>query len=116
MIKFNMIGFNFPRDPPENPEKYKHCVIHPGNRLIPKIDQPDLLWCPICGTSYQEKDTLTDERFMPKFGTQSKTRIITAKKKKKYYDDNGNDITDETLLQDIARGAHVISYREEKSG
>ena len=28
----------------------------------------------------------------------------------------GNEINDETLLQDIAHGANVISYREEKLG
>jgi len=46
--------------------------------------------------------------------TTRTTKIITAKKQKKYYADNGNIITDETLIQDIQRGAHVISYREDK--
>ena len=40
--------------------------------------------------------------------------VITAKKKKKCYDKQGNLITDETLLQDIASGKTVISYSEEK--
>jgi len=48
--------------------------------------------------------------------TKQQTKIITPKKKKKHYDDLGNEINDEVLLQDIARGAHVIRYNEEKSG
>jgi len=46
----------------------------------------------------------------------SSTRIIQGKKQKKYYDDSGNEITDETLINDVKRGAHVISYQETKSG
>lgn len=34
----------------------------------------------------------------------------------KYYDKQGNETNDEQLLKDIARGAHVISYTEVKSG
>jgi hypothetical protein len=47
---------------------------------------------------------------------KKKTVIISPKKKKKYYDRFGNEINDPTLLQDIAQGANVISYREVKSG
>lgn len=41
---------------------------------------------------------------------------MTPKKKKKYYDKQGNEINDETLLKDIARGVKVIRYHEQKSG
>jgi len=111
--KFNLIGFNFPR-PGEHPEEYRTCLIHPGYRLIPKQDEPGMLWCPKCGTPYPENEALKDEKMKGKFSKQ--TKIISAKKKKKYYDKQGNEINDETLLKDIARGATVYSYHEEKSG
>jgi len=38
------------------------------------------------------------------------------KKKRKYYDKFGNEITDQTLIQDVLQGKTVISYHEEKSG
>jgi hypothetical protein len=34
----------------------------------------------------------------------------------KYYDKQGNEINDEHLLKDIANGANVILYNENKSG
>jgi hypothetical protein len=37
------------------------------------------------------------------------------RKRKKYYDNHGNEITDETLLQGVARGATVYRYHEQKS-
>jgi hypothetical protein len=75
-MKFNLLGFNFPR---EETEKYKHCVIHPGNRLIQSQEDPEELYCPMCETPYSE-ETTSEERFMPKFGSQSsKSQIITAK-------------------------------------
>lgn len=40
---------------------------------------------------------------------------MTPKKQQKYFDEKGNEITDEILLQDIANGANVISYRESKT-
>ena len=42
--------------------------------------------------------------------------FLNKKKIKMYYDKQDNEINDETLLQDIAHGANVISYHEEKSG
>lgn len=48
--------------------------------------------------------------------TKQQTKIIQPKKKKKYYDEKGNEINDAQLLKDIANGAHVISYNEQKSG
>jgi len=58
---------------------------------------------------------MTYERFMPKFGSQSsKSIIITAKKEKKFYDNHGNEISDETLIKNIAQSAKVIIYFEDK--
>ena len=85
-------------------------------RLISKPDEPGMLMCPLCGTSYLPKDTLSEERFDPSATPKTQTRIITPKKQKKYYDKKGNEINDEQLLKDIAAGAHVISYHEQKSG
>jgi len=108
-----MIGFNWPTTPKE----YKHCIIHPGCRLIPNVEEPDLLFCPLCGTNYVEKDTATDETIQSMFGpTSQQSKIIQAKKQKKYFDQSGNEINDEQLLKDIAQGKHVISYNEYKSG
>ena len=108
-MKFNLIGFNF------SPKlEYKHCAIHPGSRLVQKIDDPDMLWCPTCGTSYSIKETGTDEKIKSRFGPNAKSKIISPKPKIKYYDSQGNEITDETLIQDIMRGANVIYYREDK--
>jgi uncharacterized Zn finger protein (UPF0148 family) len=112
--KFNIIGFNF-----QSSDRYipsKTCVIHYGTALISKLDEPGTLWCPLCGTTYLQEDTATDEAMKGKF-KQQQTRIVSPRKKaKKYYDKQGNLITDETLIQDIERGATVYSYREEKSG
>ena len=118
MIKFNMIGFNFPRYSPWHPTKT--CVIHPGTLLIPKRDESGVyelgvLWCPECGTHYTENEAAQEEAITGKLKGQGQTRIISAKKKK-YYDKKGNLITDPDLIQDIERGATVYSYREEKSG
>jgi hypothetical protein len=48
--------------------------------------------------------------------TKQQTKIVQPKKKKKYFDEKGNEINDEQLLKDIARGVKVISYNEVKSG
>ena len=109
--KVNIIGFNFQRPFTNN----KTCVIHPGTVLIPKIDQPDMLWCPFCGQSYLDKESETTENITTPFGPHSnKSAIITSRKKKKYFDKLGNEITDPTLIQDIMQGATVISYEEDK--
>jgi hypothetical protein len=70
-MKINIIGFNFPG---ERPEKYKCRIIHPDYRLVQSPEGPDKLFCPMCETSYSEKDPSKDEHFMPKFGTESKTQ------------------------------------------
>jgi hypothetical protein len=114
-MKFNIIGFgnNFSNI---QPDKWKHCIVHPGTRLISKLDEPGVLMCPLCGTPYAPKDTISDENFEPTSGPSNKTKIITAKKKKKQYDSEGHEINDEQLLKDIARGVRVIKYTEIKSG
>lgn len=72
--------------------------------------------CPRCGTPYIENEAATTEKIEIKHQKQ-KTAIVSGNKNKKiYYDKQGNEINDETLLDDIARGATVISYKEEKSG
>jgi hypothetical protein len=114
--RFNLIGFDFQRYSIIPPEKYKHCIVHPAIRLISKLDEPGVLWCPMCGTTYLEKDASTEESVKAKFNPKQQTAIITPKKKKKYYDEKGNEINDSQVLKDIAHGAHVISYSEVKSG
>ena len=106
-MKFNIIGFS-------NTVNYenKHCVVHPGTRLIQKLDDPDLLWCPTCGTSYSDKEAGTDEKIKSRFGPNQQTRIISPRSTKKYYDKQGNEITDPDLIAEIQRGANVISYHE----
>ena len=48
--------------------------------------------------------------------TKQTTKIITAKKKKKFFDQQGNEINDPTLINDILQGKTVIKYHEQKSG
>ena len=105
-MKFNIIGFGN-----SNPKEHKHCIIHPAVRLVQDLQDPDKLFCPTCGYSYLPNETAPDDVYKSRFGPQQ-TKIITPKKKKKYYDQSGNLITDETLIQDIQQGAHVISYHE----
>jgi len=114
-MRFNLIGFDFQRSSIIPPHKYKHCPVHPGTRVISKLDEPGVLYCPMCGTRYLEKETSPEEKIKPKHKGQQ-TRIVQAKKKKKYYDKLGNEINDEQLLKDVSNGATVISYQEQKSG
>lgn len=113
-MKFNIIGFGLQNYSTIPNDHWKHCVVHPGSRLISKPDEPGILMCPQCGTTYQPKDTISEERFDPSATPKTQTKIITPKKSKKYYDKNGNEINDEQLLKDIANGVHVISYHEYK--
>ena len=115
-MKFNIIGFDFQNYSNIDPQKWKHCVVHPGSRLISKLDEPGVLMCPKCGTTYLPKDTISEENFKPSASPKTQTRIMTPKKKKKYYDKQGNEINDETLLKDLARGTiKIISYNEYKT-
>ena len=106
-MKFNIIGFSNTVN-----KENKHCVIHPGTRLVQKLDDPDLLWCPQCGTSYSDKEAGTDEKIKSRFGPNQQTRIVSPKPIKKYYDQSGNLINDPDLIQEVERGAHVVSYQE----
>jgi hypothetical protein len=112
--RFNIIGFDFQKYSNIDPQKWKHCVIHPGSRLISKPDEPGVLMCPLCGTSYLPKDTISEENFEPTVNPKTQTKIFTTKSKKKYYDEKGNEINDEQLLKDMASGKTIISYHEYK--
>jgi uncharacterized Zn finger protein (UPF0148 family) len=116
MKGWNLIGFNFPNYSMIDPSRWKHCVVHPGSRLISKPDELGTLFCPLCGTSYLPKETATEENFQPSASPKTQTKIFTAKSKKKYYDKQGNEINDKHLLKDITNGMNVISYNEVKSG
>jgi hypothetical protein len=121
---WNLIGFNFGNsskrygwqaDGWDGSTEYRHCPFHAGTRLLRKKDQPGVLQCPKCGSTYLENEAPNEEGIEVKHGKQQ-AKIITGKKKKKYYDKNGNLINDEQLLKDIANGKVVISYNEQKSG
>lgn len=119
--KWNIIGFNFGKrykwqdDGWDGSTEYRHCPFHTGTRLIRKRDEPNVLQCPSCGSTYLENEAPNEEGIQVKH-TKQQTKIIQPKKKKKYYDEKGNEINDEQLLKDIANGARVIKYNEEKSG
>lgn len=112
-MKFNIFGFRMNYSNIDT-TKWKHCVVHPAMRLVSKLDEPGVLWCPLCGTPYHPKDTATEEIFEATANPNSQTRIFTAKSKKKYYDKQGNLINDQQLLKDIASGKTVISCHEYK--
>lgn len=39
----------------------RFSLVHPGTRLISNPEEPGLLMCPLCGTSYQPNNTISDE-------------------------------------------------------
>jgi len=80
-------------------------------------DESDIFRCCECGgIGYKQDDSLIEEQIHSKFGPSSnKTKIVQRKKKKKYYDDNGTEIKDPTLIQDIMQGKTVVYYNEQKS-
>ncbi len=118
--RFNLIGFNFQSDNSniKGYDDFKHCLIHPGKRLLKSLEDPEKLFCPTCGLSFSEKDTLKDEHFNPKFGAASnKPKILTGKRKRvKYYDTRGNEIPehDADAIHDMAEGRKILHYHEEK--
>jgi hypothetical protein len=91
------------------PYSEKLCVVHLEVSLIKR---DGTLYCVESDKSYSEEDTASEEKITGKFSGQSKAQIISAKRKKKYYDKQGNEITDETFIQDIQRGVNVYYYRE----
>jgi hypothetical protein len=120
VTRFNIIGF----DPAYRQSKWhptKTCPFH-YCILIPKKEQngvyDGMLQCPQCGTPFSERDAAVPEQIHSMFGPSSgRSRIIQGKNRKKiYFSDDGEEINDEVLLQDVARGAHVLKYHEEKSG
>ena len=118
LAKFNIIGF---RPVPSSPWRPTlHCVIHPGTRLVHMQgdEDPNIFRCCECGgIGYKQDEGLADEQIHSKFGPSSnKTKIVQPKRKKKYYDDNGTEINDPTLIQDIKQGKTVVYYNEQKSG
>ena len=115
MKGWNLIGFNFNNYSMVDTSKWKHCVVHPGSRLISKLDEPGTLYCPLCGTPYRPNDTTSEEIFQPTADPKNQTKIFTAKSKKKYYDKQGNEINDEQVLKDMANGKTIISYHEYKT-
>jgi hypothetical protein len=115
---WNLIGFNFGNkrykwqsDGWDGSTEYRHCPFHPGMRLIRKKDQQGVLQCVKCGSTYLENEAPNEEGIQVKH-TKQQTMIKTARKKKKYYDKQGNEISDPYLIEEIQRGANVISYRE----
>ena|SRR4249920_2989207 len=127
MTEFNLLGFGYQWDLARGGKGYvqpKSCPIHPGHILIPKKDKPGILFAAsCCGSEYPDPDYKDEwnptgdsqnfEQIKEKFKKQQ-TRIIQGKnRKKRYFDQQGNEINDEVLLADIARGAKVIFYKEE---
>jgi len=111
---FNIFGFD--RHKIDN-TTYRYCSIHSYKRLIESKTDPTLLFCPECGSEFKIEDTVAEEKISSMFGPgSSKPTIIQGKKKKRYFDDSGNEINDQTLINDIQRAVHVIRYHEEKSG
>jgi hypothetical protein len=85
--KFNMISLsNASRSSPWHPRKL--CPIHHAV-LVPKRNEsgdyePGMLQCPICGSTYSEKDAPNQEGISVNHGQQGQTAIISGKKNKKY--------------------------------
>jgi hypothetical protein len=108
--KFNIVGFGS-----ENITEYKRCPLDVGTRLI-KIKGE---WkCPRCGYVFKEQEAPNEEGVSIKH-KQQQTEIVSAKGKKKYYDKFGNEINDETLIQDIQQGPMLSvtgkTYRHENN-
>ncbi len=125
-----MIGFGRGWDQAtgRNPKQYiepRSCSMCLGVCLIKKKDSPGIEMCPNCGYECKDPDYIDEwnptgedniegirkGKFHP-----SGTKIISGKKQKKYYSENGEEITDPTLIQDLLQGKTIVSYHEEKSG
>jgi hypothetical protein len=69
--------------------------------------------CFCCGYSVPIEDAPNEEGISVKHGQQP-IKIVSAKTKRKYYDSRGNEINDPDLIDEVQRGANVISNHEEK--
>jgi hypothetical protein len=108
--KFNIIGFFNTIDT----KNYQTCSIHPYKRCLPSKTDPNLVFCPQCGSEWKKEDTVAAQNIESKFGINNQTKIVSAKKKRKFYDKHGNEITDPELIQEMQGGHTVISYQEKK--
>jgi hypothetical protein len=115
--RFNLIGFD--RYKIDN-KTYRHCSIHPYKRLLASKTDPDLLFCPECGSEYPVNDTIKEQDVLtdvpPSGNSNSGTKIISARKKRKYYDSFGALIPDDDFdaLHDMQGGRRIVYYREDK--
>ena len=116
--RFNLIGFSFSNSS-NSYEDHKHCSIHNGSRLLKDEQDPDLWFCPQCGTRYKISETVEDQDIQSNLSPTNSnvTKIISGKKKtKKHYDSFGALIPEDPDMQNlIARGYKIISYHEQKS-
>lgn len=80
MVKFNLIGFNRYC---YSKKEFGHCGNHPAARFIALDTDPDLLFCPRCGTRYPLKVTVFPQDIQSSIPptTDSCTKIISAKSK-----------------------------------
>jgi hypothetical protein len=115
--RFNLIGFNFSY---VDTATYRKCSIHPYRRLKVSKTDPNVLFCPECGSEWplNIKDTITEQGVKSDIpaGTDSGTKIVQAKKKKRFLDSMGNSIPadDKDALQDMSGGKRIVYYREDK--
>jgi hypothetical protein len=111
--RYNLIGFSFNN---VDTTTYKKCGIHPYKRLIPHKTDPNIAFCPECGSEYplNVKDTITEQGIKSDIpaGSQSQTKIVQAKKKRKFRDSMGNPIPedDKQAMADLASGKTVVYY------
>lgn len=115
---YNLIGFNFSN---VDTATYRKCTIHPYKRLIPSKTDPNIVFCPECGSEWplNVKDTITEQGIKSDIpaGTESGPKIVQAKKKRKFRDSMGNPIPedDKDAILDIQGGKRIINYREDKA-
>jgi hypothetical protein len=118
MTRFNIIGFGNASSP-WHPRKT--CPMHHAV-LVPKRNEsgdyePGMLQCPLCGSTYSEKEAPNQEGISVKHGQQGQTAIISGKRKKRYFDKQGNEINpdDKDTLDLIRQGYNITYYHEEKT-
>lgn len=112
-MKWNLVGFERYRI---DTKQYRHCSIHTYKRLLESNTDPNLLFCPECGSEYKIEETSIDQTIESKFGTANQTKIVSAKsRRKRFFDSQGNEINqqDKDIMADLAQGKTVISYSEQ---